>query len=113
MTDEEHQHRQDLRAKFEEMSDAWRAQGNAPVHDENARLSPDDQRKEMNHARAEMRHLLKGKFDNAEERMTAAEMATRGRPISSRLLAEEMVKEAGTRKASMYAAAAGLSGFGR
>lgn len=113
MTDEDHANKITLQDKFEVKSDAWRAQGNQPRHNEAARLSPDDQDLEMKHAKAEMRHLLAGNFDNADERMAAAAIATRGRPISSRILADEMTKEAGSRKAAMYAAAAGLSGLGR
>jgi len=113
MTDEEHTKRIEIQNRLEAKSDAWRAKGNQPQHNEDAKLSPSEKEQEMKQAKAEMRHLLEGKFENHEERMAAAEMASRGRPISSRLLSDEMVKEAGTKKASMYAAAAGLSGFGR
>lgn len=113
MTDEDHANKIALQDRFEAKSDAWRAQGNQPQHNEAARLSPANQELEMKQAKAEMRHLLAGKFDNADERMAAAAIATRGRPISSRILADEMTKEAGSLKAAMYAAAAGLSGLGR
>lgn len=113
MTDEDHAGRMTMQDRLETKSDAWRAQGNRPIHDEDAKLSPADQKLEMKQAKAEMRHLLSGKFDNADERMAAAAIATRGRPVSSRILADEMTREAGSRKASMYAAAAGLSGIGR
>ena len=113
MTDEDHANKISLQDKFEVKSNAWRAQGKQPRHGEDARLSPAEQELEMKQAKAEMRHLLAGKFDNADERMAAAAIATRERPISSRILADEMTKEAGSRKAAMYAAAAGLSGLGR
>tara|TARA_B100000929_G_scaffold254496_1_gene215808 strand:+ start:267 stop:608 length:342 start_codon:yes stop_codon:yes gene_type:complete len=113
VTDEDHANKIALQNKFEAKSDAWRAQSNQPLHNEDAKLNPADQELEMKQAKAEMRYLLAGKFDNADERMAAAAIATRGRPISSRILAEEMTKEAGSRKAAMYAAAAGLSGLGR
>lgn len=100
-----------MQERFERMSDEWRARGNAPAHHEDARLDPLEQKKEMDRAKAEMRHLLAGRYDDADERITAASIATRGRPIGSRTLADAMSKEAGNRRASMYAAAAGLSGM--
>ena len=102
-----------MQERFERMSDEWRARGNSPAHEEEARLDPDQQKHEMNAAKAEMRHLLGGRYDDANERMTAASIATRGRPISSRLLADAMSKEAGNKRASIYASAEGLSGLGR
>lgn len=113
MTDEDHAKHLAMQERFERMSDEWRARGNTPAHHEEARLDPLEQKKEMDQAKAEMRHLLGGRYDNADERMTAALIATRGRPVGSRTLADEMSKEAGNRRASMYAAAAGLSGMMR
>lgn len=102
-----------MQERFERMSNEWRARGNAPAHHEEACLNPLKQKKEMDQAKAEMRHLLGGRYDNADERMTAASIATKGRPIGSRALADAMSKEAGSRRASMYAAAARLSGMMR
>lgn len=113
MDDEGYARRIALQDKFEAKSDAWRARGNQLLHDEDAKLNSAEKDLAMKQAKAEMRHLLDGKFDNADERMAAAAIASRGRAISSRILADEMTKEAGSRKASMYAAAAGLSGLGR
>lgn len=113
MTDEEHKRRIEMQDRYETMSNEWRARGNQPAYGEDVRLNPSEQQQEMTRAKAEMRHLLAGRYDNANERMTAAAIATRGRPIDARHLADAMTKEAGGRKASMYAAAAGLSGMGR
>lgn len=113
MTDEDHTKRINTQSRLRIKSDVWRAQGNQLEHNEDKHLNPSEKDHEMKQAKAEMRHLLDRKFDHAEERMVAAEIASRGRPISSRILAEEMVKEIGSKKASTYAAAASLSGFGR
>jgi hypothetical protein len=105
--------RQQLEAEYERKSDAWRQNDHEPRHDEEARLSPDDHKIEMQEAKAEMRHLLGAHIQDPDKRMAAAVIASRGRPVSSRILSEEIATEARGRKAAMYAAAAGLSGFSR
>lgn len=102
-----------LRDKFQALSDEWRSRGNQPKYDEEVVLNPIEKFTEMQAAQAEMRYILGGKLDNGEERMLAACIATTGRRIGSRELADAIAKEARNRKNAAYAAAAALSGFGR
>jgi len=113
MNDEDHARKIALQDKLEAKSDAWRARGNQPRYNEDAKLTSAEKDLDMKQAKAEMRHLLDGKFDDASERMAASLIATRGRHVPAWRLADEMTKEAGNRKASAYAAAASLSAFGR
>jgi len=113
MTDDEHKEHLALQNELQEKSRAWRANGREPKHGTEARLNANEQKIEMAQAQAEMRHLLNGKFNDPAKRMTAATIATEGRPLSSRQLADTIEQAEKTRKSSMYAAAASLQGLGR